>query len=98
MDSLHVTFADGSAVDVRPGTRVVELAASAGAKNLVAAKIDGQVVDLNRVIEKDCVVEWIAPESVDGLDVLRHSTAHLMAQAVQSLFPGTQVTIGPTID
>jgi len=50
MDSLYVTFADGSAVDVCPGTRVVELAAIAGAKNLVAAKIDGQVVDLNRVI------------------------------------------------
>ncbi len=78
--------------------RVVELAASAGAKNLVAAKIDGQAVDLNRVIEKDCTVEWITPESAEGLDVLRHSTAHLMAQAVQSLFPGTQVTIGPTIE
>ena len=50
MDSIHVTFADGNAVDVRPGTRVVELAASAGAKNLVAAKIDGKPVDLNRVI------------------------------------------------
>ncbi|MGZ8433556.1 MAG: threonine--tRNA ligase, partial [Candidatus Binatia bacterium] len=90
--------ADGNAVDVRPGIRVVELAASAGAKNLVAAKIDGQAVDLNRVIEKDCTVEWITPESAEGLDVLRHSTAHLMAQAVQSLFPGTQVTIGPTIE
>jgi len=98
MDSYHVTFADGSTVVARLGSRVVELAASAGVKNLVAAKIDGQVVDLNRVIEKDCVVEWVAPESVDGLDVLRHSTAHLMAQAVQSLFPGTQVTIGPTIE
>jgi len=98
MDSYHVTFADGSTVVARLGSRVVELAASAGVTNLVAAKIDGQVVDLNRVIEKDCVVEWVAPESVDGLDVLRHSTAHLMAQAVQSLFPGTQVTIGPTIE
>lgn len=98
MDSLRVTFVDGSAVGVRPGIRVVELAASAGAKNLVAAKIDGQAVDLHRVIEKDCAVEWISPESAEGLDVLRHSTAHLMAQAVQSLFPGTQVTIGPTID
>ena len=98
MDSIHVTFADGNAVDVRPGLRVVELAASAGAKNLVAAKIDGQPVDLNRVIDKDCTVEWISPESAEGLDVLRHSTAHLMAQAVQSLFPGTQVTIGPTIE
>ena len=98
MDSIHVTFADGNSVDVRPGTRVVELAASAGAKNLVAAKIDGNPVDLNRTLEKDCTVDWIAPDSADGLDVLRHSTAHLMAQAVQSLFPGTQVTIGPRID
>ncbi|HUR71468.1 MAG TPA: threonine--tRNA ligase [Candidatus Limnocylindrales bacterium] len=97
MDSLHVTFVDGNAVDARPGTRVVELAAAAGAKNLVAAKIDGQLVDLNRVLDQDCVVEWVTPESPEGLDVLRHSTAHLMAQAVQSLFPGTQVTIGPTI-
>ena len=97
MDSLHVTFVDGNAVDARPGTRVVELAAAAGAKNLVAAKIDGQLVDLNRVLDQDCVVEWVTPESSEGLDVLRHSTAHLMAQAVQSLFPGTQVTIGPTI-
>jgi threonyl-tRNA synthetase len=98
MESIHVTFADGNAVDVRPGTRVVELAAAAGAKNLVAAKIDGQPVDLNRTLDKDCSVSWITPDSADGLDVIRHSTAHLMAQAVQSLFPGTQVTIGPTID
>src|SRR5258706_311545 len=98
MDRIHVTFADGNSVEVRPGTRVVELAAQAGAKNLVAAKIDGQPVDLNRTLEKDCAVDWITPESAQGLDVIRHSTAHLMAQAVQSLFPGTQVTIGPTID
>ena len=98
MDSIHVTFADGRSVDVRPGTRVVELAQSAGAKNLIAAKIDGNPVDLNRTLERDCAVDWIVPDSADGLDVLRHSTAHLMAQAVQSLFPGTQVTIGPTID
>ena len=43
-------------------------------------------------------MDWVSPESPEGLDVLRHSTAHLMAQAVQSLFPGTQVTIGPTIE
>ncbi|MSP38915.1 MAG: threonine--tRNA ligase [Deltaproteobacteria bacterium] len=98
MESIHVTFVDGSAVDVRSGTRVVEIAAAAGAKNLIAAKVDGVAVDLNRPLDKDCAVEWIAPESADGLDVIRHSTAHLMAQAVQALFPGTQVTIGPTID
>ncbi|MBM4263555.1 MAG: threonine--tRNA ligase [Deltaproteobacteria bacterium] len=98
MDSLRVTFADGKSVEVQAGTRVVELAAAAGAKNLVAAKVDGQVVDLNRPLDKDCAVDWVVPESKEGLDVLRHSTAHLMAQAVQSLFPGTQVTIGPVIE
>src|SRR5204863_7002986 len=54
--------------------------------------------DLSRSIETDCAIEWISIASPDGLDVLRHSSAHLTAQAVQSLFPGTQVTIGPTID
>jgi len=98
MGSIHVTFADGNVVEVRPGVRVVELAASAGAKNLIAAKIDGQAVDLNRRLEKDCSVAWITADSAEGLDIIRHSTAHLMAQAVQSLFPGTQVTIGPTIE
>src|SRR5215210_2706695 len=98
MDSIQVTFTDGNSVAARPGIRVVELASSAGAKNLVAAKVDGQPVDLNYSLEKDCAVGWISPESPEGLDVLRHSTAHLMAQAVQSLFPGTQVTIGPVIE
>jgi threonyl-tRNA synthetase len=77
---------------------VIELVPSTAAKNFVAAKVDGQPVDLNYVLANDCAVDWITPESSDGLQVLRHSTAHLMAQAVQSLFPGTQVTIGPTIE
>jgi threonyl-tRNA synthetase len=77
---------------------VIELLPSTAAKNFVAAKVDGQPVDLNHVLKQDCTVDWITPESADGLQVLRHSTAHLMAQAVQSLFPGTQVTIGPTIE
>ncbi len=67
-------------------------------KTAVAAKVDGHPVDLSSAIERDCRLEFLQPDSADGLDVLRHSTAHLMAQAVQSLFPGTQVTIGPTIE
>ena len=99
MDSVHVTLTDGKSVDVRPGTRIEEIAASAGVrKAAIAAKVDGQPVDLAGIVDKDCVIEFILPDSRDGLDVLRHSTAHLMAQAVQSLFPGTQVTIGPTIE
>jgi threonyl-tRNA synthetase len=99
MDSIHITLADGKAVDVRSGTKVEEIAASAGVrKTAIAGKVDGRPVDLSSVLERDCLLEFVSPESPDGLGVLRHSTAHLMAQAVQSLFPGTQVTIGPIIE
>ena len=99
MDSIHVTFPDGKSVDVRAGTGIDEIAASVGVrKTAIAAKVDGRTVDLAGTLDKDCALEFILPDSRDGLDVLRHSTAHLMAQAVQSLFPGTQVTIGPTIE
>jgi threonyl-tRNA synthetase len=99
MDSIHVTFPEGKSIDVRPGTRLDEIAANAGfRKTAIAAKVDGRAVDLSSAIDKDCALEFVLPDSAAGLDVLRHSTAHLMAQAVQGLFPGTQVTIGPTIE
>jgi threonyl-tRNA synthetase len=99
MDRIHVTLPDGNSVEVRPETRIDEIVDSAGLKkNLIAAKVDGRAVDLKHAVERDCALEWISLDSADGLDILRHSTAHLMAEAVQSLFPGTQVTIGPTIE
>ena len=99
MDSIHVTLPDGKSVEVCRGTPIGEIASRVGVNgDVIAAKIDGRLVDLSRRLGDDCSVEWISLESADGLDVLRHSTAHLMAQAVQSLFPGTQVTIGPTIE
>ncbi len=99
MENIHVTLPGGKRVEVRRGTRIDELLASAdGSKAAIAAKVDGQLVDLQRVMDTDCTLEWVPVESGEGLEVLRHSTAHLMAQAVQSLFPDTQVTIGPTIE
>jgi threonyl-tRNA synthetase len=99
MESIHVTLSDGKSVDVRPGTRIEEIATAAGVRKIaIAAKVDGRPVDLTSALDKDSALEFVSAESPDGLDVLRHSTAHLMAQAVQSLFPGTQVTIGPTIE
>jgi threonyl-tRNA synthetase len=99
MESIHVTLPDGKSVEVRRGTRIDEIAPSIAANgNIIAAKVDGRAVDLSRELEHDCALAWISVDSPDGLDVLRHSAAHLMAQAVQSLFPGTQVTIGPTIE
>jgi threonyl-tRNA synthetase len=99
MENIHVRLADGQTVEVGRGTRIGEIAAAHKADGgIIAAKVDGRPVDLNGSLEQDCSLEWISIESPEGLDILRHSTAHLMAQAVQSLFPGTQVTIGPTIE
>lgn len=99
MDNIHVTLPGGQSVEVRRGLKIEELAASAGVNsNVVAATVDGIPVDLHRPLEHDCSLGWVSIDSAEGLDVLRHSSAHLMAQAVQSLFPGTQVTIGPTIE
>src|SRR5262245_35182663 len=71
-------------------------------KRAVAARVEnGQgavVVDLSRPLQADCKLTPVAPDSPDGLEVLRHSTAHLMAQAVKRLFPEVQITIGPVID
>src|SRR4030095_174808 len=99
MDSIHVTLPDGKSVEIPRGTRIDEIAPVVATNgNIIAAKIDGRPVDLSRRLDSDCSLAWVLIDSADGLDVLRHSTAHLMAQAVQSLFPGTQVTIGPTIE
>jgi threonyl-tRNA synthetase len=98
MDSVRVTLSDGNSVEIRRGSRIYELASLLSIDGgIIAAKLNGSPVDLSRALDEDCSLEWVSIDSPEGLDVLRHSTAHLMAQAVQSLFPGTQVTIGPTI-
>src|SRR5437899_3302814 len=88
----------GQSRTVPAGVRVREVLDGKGSRDIVAARVNGTLVDLSRPIEGDATVEPVAADSPAGLDVLRHSTAHLMAQAVQSLYPGTQVTIGPTIE
>jgi threonyl-tRNA synthetase len=99
MESIHVTLPDGKSVEVHRGTRIDEIVPSIAADgDIIAAKVDGRPVDLSRQLDNDCALAWISVDSPEGLEVLRHSAAHLMAQAVQSLFPGTQVTIGPTIE
>ena len=99
MGNIQVRLPDGKTTEVSSGLKIQELAASLGIdSSVIAAKIDGVAVDLDRALSRDCTLDWISLNSPEGLDILRHSTAHLMAQAVQSLFPGTQVTIGPTIE
>jgi len=97
MSAEVAVIAAGQARSVAPGTPVRELLDLKANRDIIAARVDGKLVDLGRSLEGDAVVEPITAESPEGLEIIRHSTAHLMAQAVQSLFPGTQVTIGPVI-
>ncbi|HBN07602.1 MAG TPA: threonine--tRNA ligase [Cyanobacteria bacterium UBA8530] len=95
-----VTLPDGSKREVEKGSTVFQLAESIShglAKKAVAAKLDGKLVDLSTPIEKEVQVEILTSDAPEALDLLRHSTAHLMAQAVLSLFPTAKVAIGPSI-
>src|SRR3970040_2309448 len=99
MEKIQVKLPEGKIIEVASGQKIQEVASSQGInRNVIAAKLDGAPVDLDRALSRDCSLDWISMNSPEGVDILRHSTAHLMAQAVQSLFPGTQVTIGPTIE
>ncbi len=98
MSSTVTVSIGGASRKLAAGSRVFELLKDAPKGDYVAARLNGKLVDLARPIETDATVELVTADSPDGLEVLRHSTAHLMAQAVQSLYPGTQVTIGPVIE
>lgn len=98
---IAITLPDGSRREFESAPTVGEVAASIGAglaKAALAGKVDGQLVDTSFRIERDASLEIVTDKHPDALDILRHSTAHLLAQAVQRLFPGAQVTIGPVID
>jgi threonyl-tRNA synthetase len=94
---ITIQMPKGERRTVAPGTVIRELV-PANRKELIAAKVNGKVVDLSRSLDTDCELEFITLASADGLEVLRHSCAHLMAQAVKRLFPSVQITIGPVIE
>src|SRR5260370_23855695 len=98
MSSEITVTVNGSARSVPAGIRVREALDGAAGFDVIAARVNGRLVDLSRPLDHDATVEPVAASSPEGIDIIRHSTAHLMAQAVQSLYPGTQVTIGPTIE
>jgi threonyl-tRNA synthetase len=98
---MNVQLPDGSIREVPPGATVADVAAAIGkrlAKDAVAGKVNGKIVDVYTPVPDGAKVEIVTPKSDAGIDTIRHSTAHLMAMAVQELFPGTQVTIGPVIE
>ena len=98
---IQVTLPDGSKREYPGPVTVSEVAASIGpglAKAAIAGKVDGKVVDTGFAIAKDSPVSIITAKDPEGLEVIRHSTAHLLAYAVKELFPEAQVTIGPVIE
>ena len=98
---ISITLPDGAVRQFEAPPSVHDVAASIGAglaKATLAGKVDGRLVDASHVIDRDASLAIITEKSPEALEILRHSTAHLLAQAVQRLFPGAQVTIGPVID
>ncbi len=98
--SIAITLPDGSVREFDRPVTGAEIAASIGArlaKDALAVKIDGQVTDLTTTITKNVRIEIVTRSHPDALEVIRHDAAHVLAEAVQELYPGTQVTIGPSI-
>jgi len=98
---IEITLPDGSKRPFEHPVTVQDVAASIGAglaKATLAGKVDDRLVDAGFTIDHDASLQIVTDKSPEALEILRHSTAHLMGQAVQRLFPGAQVTIGPVID
>jgi len=98
---IEITLPDGSKRPFEHPVTVQDVAASIGAglaKATLAGKVDDKLVDASHLIDRDASLQIVTDKSPEALEILRHSTAHLMGQAVQRLFPGAQVTIGPVIE
>src|SRR5271163_2643732 len=100
MKAVVVTLPNGAQKQYSGSVSPREVARDIGKRleeAAVAAKINGKEVDLSVPIQADCQLAIITRDTKEGLDILRHSTAHLLAQAVKELYPATQITIGPVI-
>ena len=98
---IQITLPDGSQRSFEQAVTVADVAASIGsglAKAALGGKVDDKLVDTSYLIEQDAHLAIVTAKDADGLDMIRHSTAHLLAYAVKELFPDAQVTIGPVID
>ena len=99
--SVNITLPDGAVRSFDNPVTVAQVAASIGpglAKVALGGKVDGKVVDLSHVVDHDAKLAIVTDKDADGLELIRHSTAHLLAYAVKELFPDAQVTIGPVIE
>ena len=102
MEMLSITLPDGSVREVAPGTTPADIAAAIGpglAKAAIAARVDGELRDITRPLEGDAQLALVTSrDEKDALELARHDFAHVLAEAVQNLFPGTQITFGPATD
>ena len=101
MPDIQVTLPDGSSKAVPEGSSVLDVASSIGsrlAQAAIAGKIDGALVDLDHIVADGAAIQIITERGDDGLEVLRHSAAHVMAEAVKDLFPTAKFAIGPAIE
>jgi len=101
MNQINIQFPDGNTKEFDKGTTTEDIAQSISPglrKKAVAGKFNGQLVDLTRPLEQDGAIEIITPGSEEALDVLRHSTAHLMAQALKRLYGDVKFGVGPVIE
>ena len=101
MPEINITLPDNSVKIVPAGSTPQDIANDIGpglARAVVVVKIDGELTDLNVSIDRDCSLELFTGDTPEGHDTLLHSTAHLMAQAVKTLYPDAKITIGPTIE
>ena len=98
---VNVTLPDGAVKSFPQPVKVADVAANIGAglaKAAIAGRVNGALVDTSFLIERDSQLSIVTERDADGLEIIRHSTAHLLAYAAQKLFPGLQVTIGPVIE
>ena len=101
MSSIKVSLPDGSVKEFETGSSLLSIAKSLNqklGKTALLAKVDGENKDLSDALDHDAKVEFITPDSEEGLHAIRHTASHVMAQAIQHLFPGTKFAIGPAIE
>ena len=98
---LNITLPDGKEINFKSkvnGIQIAEKISKSLAKQALIMSVNGELKDLSFEIEKNSEIKIFTSKDSEGLEVLRHDTAHILAMAVQELFPGTQVTIGPVIE
>ena len=98
---IHVTFPDGARREFPQGTTGADIAGAISkslARRALAVKVDGRLADLSAPVPDGGAIEIVTRDTPDALEIIRHDAAHVMAEAVQELYPGTQVTIGPVIE